>query len=304
MSAGVAEHRVAVVVGLGLIGASLAAAMRSTRAADEVRGYDRDAATRSLALASGVVDAVADSLGDALAGAGLVVVAVPTLAVEEVLRAVRDHAPADALVTDVASVKGSVIAAAGRVFGALPPGFVPGHPIAGSERSGVGAANPELFRGHRVILTPHPSSSAEAVARVRELWEKAGARVVCMDAGEHDRVLALTSHLPHVLAFTLVNVLSKQDESEDIFRYAAGGFRDFTRIASSDPVMWRDIALANRTALLEAIDLYAAGLSGLRDAVMSGNAEALYSSFRAAREARGRYLERLAAPAAMPGEGA
>lgn len=295
---------VAVVVGLGLIGGSLAAAMRACRYATEIRGFDLDPDTRSQALVSGLVDAIAPTLPEALANAGLVVIAVPTLAVEPVLDAVRIHAPPTVVITDVASVKNSVLDAARRVFGELPPGLVPGHPIAGSEQSGVAAARPDLFRGHRVILTPHAQSAADALSRVTLLWERAGASVFCMDATEHDRVLALTSHLPHVLAFTLVNVLSKQRASEDIFRFAAGGFRDFTRIASSDPVMWRDIALANRTALLDAIDLYTEGLASVRAAVESANAESLRAAFLSAREARGRYLAMLATPSSSPGEGA
>ena len=295
---------VVVVVGLGLIGGSLAAAMRARRYAAEIRGFDLDPDTRSQALLSGLVDAIASTLPEALANAGLVVIAVPTLAVERVLEAVRVHAPPTVVMTDVASVKGSVLDAARRVFGELPPGFVPGHPIAGSERSGVAAARPDLFRGHRVILTPHARGAAEALSRVRLLWEQAGASVFSMDATEHDRVLALTSHLPHVLAFTLVNVLSKQHASEDIFRFAAGGFRDFTRIASSDPVMWRDIALANRAALLDAIDLYTEGLASVRAAVESADTTSLHAAFRSAREARGRYLAMLAAPSSSPGEGA
>ena len=303
MVAATVPQQVAVVVGLGLIGGSLAAAMRAAGCAQHVQGYDLASSAREQALACGVVDAVAPTLEAALTGAAIVVVAVPTLAVECVFAAIRDHAPPGVLITDVASVKGSVLDAAQRVFGSLPPGLVPGHPIAGSERSGVGAARADLFRGHRVILTPHAQSSAAAVARMREIWELAGATVVCMDAGEHDRVLALTSHLPHVLAFTLVNVLSKQDASEEIFRFAAGGFRDFTRIASSDPVMWRDIALANRAALLGAIDLYAEGLAGLRAAVESADAAALHGAFLSAREARSRYLGTLSAPPSRPGEG-
>jgi prephenate dehydrogenase len=298
------SHDVAVVVGLGLIGGSLASAMRASRYATEIRGFDLEPATRSQALLTGLVDVIAPTLPEALANAGLVVIAVPTLAVERVLDAVREHAPYNVVITDVASVKGTVLDAARRVFGALPPGLVPGHPIAGSEQSGVAAARPDLFRGHRVILTPHSHSAPEALDCVRHLWEQAGASVFCMDAAEHDRVLALTSHLPHMLAFTLVNVLSKQDASEDIFRFAAGGFRDFTRIASSDPVMWRDIALANRAALLDAIDLYAEGLASLRTVVESTNAEALHGAFLAARDARGRYLATLAAVSSSPGEGA
>ncbi len=299
---------VALVVGLGLIGGSLAALMRASGFAGEVRGFDSDAATRARALELGLVDSVSPVLAEALSGVGLVVVAVPTLAVESVLSAVREHAPRGVFITDVASVKGSVLDAARRVFGELPAGLVPGHPIAGSERSGVEAASPGLFRDHRVILTPHEGSAEQALDCVRQLWTLAGASVVCMGAHEHDRLLAFTSHLPHALAFTLVNVLSRQDASEDIFRFAAGGFRDFTRIASSDPVMWRDISLANRSALLDAIDEFAKGLSELRGAVEFSDGERLHAAFSAANGVRGRYLQTLVTaahdPSAEPGEGA
>lgn len=283
-----------VVIGLGLIGGSLAASVRASGAAREVRGFDADAATRERALARGLVDAAPATLAQALDGASVIVIAVPTLAVESVLAAVRDGAPANAVITDVASVKGSVLAAARRVFDALPGGLVPGHPIAGSERSGVDAADPHLFRDHRVILTPHAGSAVEAVTCVRSMWEQAGASVVCMDAAEHDRVLALTSHLPHVLAFTLVNTLARQDASEQIFGFAAGGFRDFTRIASSDPVMWRDIAIANRPALLDALDVFSSAMTELRAAIDAADGDALHAAFTAAREARERYLGMLA----------
>ncbi len=293
---------VVLVVGLGLIGGSLAAGLRGSAFAAEIRGFDRDPGARSEALARGLIDAVACTLEEAAAGVALVVVAVPTLSVESVLSELRVHAPVDAVITDVASVKGSVIDAARRIYRELPSGFVPGHPIAGAERSGAGAAQPDLFRAHRVILTPHETTSIAAVALVRNMWEQVGAEVTTMDAAEHDRILALTSHLPHLLAFTLVNLLSREDASEQIFRFAAGGFRDFTRIASSDPVMWRDIALANRAALLDAIDLFDRGLAGLRSAVDSADSSALHADFAAARGARGRYLEMLAAGPVTPSE--
>lgn len=297
---------VVVVIGLGLIGASLAASVRANGAAREVRGYDADATTRERALARGLVDATPATLAQALDGASVIVIAVPTLAVESVLAAVRDSAPANAVITDVASVKSSVLEAARKIFGELPSGLVPGHPIAGSERSGVGAADPHLFRDHRVILTPHESSAADAVTCVRNMWEQAGASVVCMDAAEHDRVLALTSHLPHVLAFTLVNTLARQDASEQIFGFAAGGFRDFTRIASSDPVMWRDIAIANRAALLDALDVFSHGMTELCAAIDAADGDALHAAFTAARAARERYLGMLAAgvhrPSSLNGE--
>ena len=283
------------VVGLGLIGGSVAAALREGGFAREITGFDRDHACAARALGRGLVDATAASLDEALGSAELVVIAVPALAVEQVLGAVREFAVADVVITDVASAKGVVLESARRVFGALPPGLVPGHPIAGSERSGVEAARGDLFRGHRVILTPHPRSAPAALALVESMWACAGAAVTCMEADEHDRILALTSHLPHVLAFTLVNALSRQDSSEEIFRYAAGGFRDFTRIASSDPVLWRDFALANRDSLLAAIDVFTDSLAELRENVADADGAALHALFASAHGARGRYLQWLEA---------
>ena len=200
----------------------------------------------------------------------LVLIAVPTLAVEQVLVAVRDSGT-QAVISDVASVKGSVLAAAERTFGAVPSCFVPGHPIAGRERSGVAAADATLFRDHRVILTP---TAANRCGR-RGPWlnpcgEHCGAELVYMDAAHHDRVLAFTSHLPHMLAYALVSALAREDSSEEIFRFAAGGFRDFTRIASSDPVMWRDIVMANREQVLESLDHFGATLDVLREQVEQG----------------------------------
>jgi len=174
------------------------------------------------------------------------------------------------------------------------PNVVLGHPIAGSERSGVAAAQTGLFRGHLTILTPADTTAPGALTVVRTLWEAAGASVVCMAVGVHDRVLAATSHLPHVLAYCLVDTLARSPHSDDIFRFAAGGFRDFTRIASSDPIMWRDVALANRTALLEAVDDFARQLSTLRAAIDAGDGEALLHTFTAAKTARDGFAALLA----------
>lgn len=303
MDASVASPQRVLVVGLGLIGASLAAALREARFAPVVAGFDIHPAAVALALERGLIDEGETSLPEALAAASLVVLAVPSLAVEDLLPAVREHVRADAVVTDVASVKGGLVAAAKRVFGELPPRLVPGHPIAGSERSGTAAARAGLFRDHRVILCPDGGTDAAALALVESMWCGTGAEVVCMDVEAHDRVLALTSHLPHALAFTLVDALAREDTSEQIFRFAAGGFRDFTRIASSDPVMWRDVAVANRKALLVAIDTYAGRLAELRSLVDRGDAQGLEALFRRAREARGRNLHWLGLGADMPASG-
>ncbi len=237
-------------VGLGLIGGSLAAALRGTGFAARMTAFNRNRATLDYALGAGLIDAAPASLEQAIAEADLIVVGVPTLTVGRIFAAIREHGRPDVLITDVASVKGSVVAAAREAFGAVPPRLIPGHPIAGAEKSGVEAARADLFVRHRVILTPLEDSDPEALATIDAMWRLTGADVVRMDVAEHDRVLAMTSHLPHLLAFALVDSLANQPASDEIFRCAAGGFRDFTRIASSDVVMWRDIALANRDALL------------------------------------------------------
>lgn len=277
-------------VGLGLIGGSLAAALRGTGFAARMTAFNRNRATLDFALGAGLIDAAPASLEEAIAEADLIVVGVPTLSVGRIFAAIRAHARPDVLITDVASVKGSVVAAAREAFGAVPPRLIPGHPIAGAEKSGVEAARADLFVRHRVILTPLPESDPEALATIDAMWRLTGAEVVRMDVAAHDRVLALTSHLPHLLAFALVDSLAGQPASDEIFRCAAGGFRDFTRIASSDVVMWRDIALANRDALLGALDGFTHTLDAVRAAVASGDGEELEQVFGRARAARERYL--------------
>ena len=277
-------------VGLGLIGGSLAAALRGTGFAARMTAFNRNRATLDFALGAGLIDAAPASLEEAIAEADLIVVGVPTLSVGRIFAAIRAHGRPDVLITDVASVKGSVVAAAREAFGVVPPRLVPGHPIAGAEKSGVEAARADLFVRHRVILTPLPESDPEALATIDAMWRLTGAEVVRMDVAAHDRVLALTSHLPHLLAFALVDSLAGQPASDEIFRCAAGGFRDFTRIASSDVVMWRDIALANRDALLGALDGFTHTLDAVRAAVASGDGEELEQVFGRARAARERYL--------------
>jgi prephenate dehydrogenase len=199
------------------------------------------------------------------------------------------------VITDVASVKGDLQAAAVATVGSMPAKLILAHPIAGSERSGVEAADEDLFVNHRVILTPVEGNDNDAIALVRDMWLSTKAEVVSMGVPEHDAVLAATSHLPHMLAYALVDALAQSNASEDIFRFAAGGFRDFTRIASSDPVMWRDIALANRSALLEAVDLFSDHLAVMRVAIDRGDSERLHEIFTRAKGARDEFSRILAA---------
>jgi 3-phosphoshikimate 1-carboxyvinyltransferase len=281
-----------VVIGLGLIGSSLALAARNAGLATQVVGISRRSSTLDLAVELGVIDRPEQSLA-AIApelGAGdLVVIGVPTLTVPAILKECAELLSDQVTITDVASVKGSVMAAAMDIYGHLPTQLVPGHPIAGSEKSGVTAAKADLFKDHRVILTPHADSGESHVRLVENLWQSVGARVSSMDVQEHDEVLAATSHLPHFLAYSLVDTLASMHDNREIFRYAAGGFRDFTRIAASDPIMWRDIALANRQAILTVLDQIMDNFSEMRSAIDKGDETYLMDVFTRAREARNHF---------------
>jgi 3-phosphoshikimate 1-carboxyvinyltransferase len=275
-----------VVVGLGLIGGSFAKGIRESGLCSEVVGVDLDPQSRELAVQLGVVDRCEADLALACQGADVIQLAVPILAMEKVLAVLATLDLGNAVLTDVGSAKGNVVKAARRAFGEMPARFVPGHPIAGSEQSGVEASNAQLFKRHKVILTPLPETDGKALAVVDRLWSELGADVEHMEVERHDEVLAATSHLPHLLAFGLVDSLAKRNENLDIFRYAAGGFRDFTRIAGSDPVMWHDIFLANREAVLRTLDSYRTDLDALREAVVAGDGHQLLGVFTRARVAR------------------
>ncbi|PTU80754.1 bifunctional prephenate dehydrogenase/3-phosphoshikimate 1-carboxyvinyltransferase [Pseudomonas indoloxydans] len=283
-----------VVVGLGLIGGSFAKGLRERGLCREVVGVDLDAESRRLAVQLGVVDRCEGDLAAACQGADVIQLAVPILAMEKLLAQLARLDLGNAVLTDVGSAKGNVVRAARLAFAGQAVRFVPGHPIAGSEQSGVEAANAELFRRHKVILTPSEHSDAAAVALVEALWRELGADVESMEVEHHDQVLAATSHLPHLLAFTLVDSLAKRSENLEIFRYAAGGFRDFTRIAGSDPVMWHDIFLANREAVLRTLDTFRDDLDALRDAVDAGDGHQLLGVFTRARVAREHFSKILA----------
>ncbi|WP_447590754.1 bifunctional prephenate dehydrogenase/3-phosphoshikimate 1-carboxyvinyltransferase [Aquipseudomonas campi] len=275
-----------VVIGLGLIGGSFAKGMREKGMFHEVVGVDLDAESRRQAVSLGVVDRCESDLAAACQGATVIQLAVPILAMEKLLLQLSTLDLGDAVLTDVGSAKGNVVRAARLAFSGDMPRFVPGHPIAGSEQSGVEAADATLFRRHKVILTPQASTDPAALALVDRLWRELGADVEHMQVEHHDQVLAATSHLPHLLAFTLVDSLAKRNENLEIFRYAAGGFRDFTRIAGSDPVMWHDIFLANRDAVLRTLDAFRDDLDALRDAVDAGDGHQLLGVFTRARVAR------------------
>ena len=274
------------IIGVGLIGGSLARALKSKGAVKEVIGTSRSIQHLQRARELGVIDRIEIDMGAAVSGADVVVVAVPVGAMESVFADIAPHLSDKTVLTDVGSSKASVVDAALKVFGKLPENFVPAHPIAGTEKSGVEASFVELFQQHRVILTPTEVSSADAVSKVRLMWEQVGAIVTETSIAHHDEILAATSHLPHLLAFSLVDTLATMDDKQEIFDYAAGGFRDFTRIASSDPKMWHDICVHNGPALLKILDRFNADLDQLRKAIAENDGDYLLQVFSRAKAAR------------------
>jgi len=276
------------VCGVGLIGGSFALALKAAGSVGKVVGIGRSRESLEAALGLGVIDAIATGWADALDGADLVLLGMPVGQMPAVMAALVAHLGPDTLVTDGGSTKSDVVAAARTAFGDRIGQFVPGHPIAGAEKSGVGAATADLYRDKRVVLTPLPENTPESLARVHSVWEACGARVSQLAPEEHDRVFAAVSHLPHLLAFALVHDLSGRANADQLFSFAAGGFRDFTRIASSHPEMWRDICVANRHALLPELDAYMVELMRTRVLLAGGDAaglEALFSTARARRDA-------------------
>lgn len=277
------------IIGVGLIGGSVARALRECNCVDSIVGTGRQLENLQQAEKLGVIDAYVQNPAKAVEDADVVLVAVPLGAMAEVFEQIRPHLSPQTIITDVGSAKQSVIDSASNVFAGLPANFVPGHPIAGTEKSGVDASFAELFQHRRVILTPRPDTDKTALERVKLMWQACGAQVMEMDAVHHDAVLAATSHLPHMLAYALVDTLARMDDSQEIFEYAAGGFRDFTRIASSDPVMWHDICLANRDQLIRVMRAFSDDLHRLCDAMEQGDGDFLKTTFSRAKSARDKF---------------
>jgi prephenate dehydrogenase len=289
-----------VVVGLGLIGGSFALAAKRAGLFSEIWGIDANHQSLAQAMALGVINRGAETLRQLMANLGdasplgegdCIYIAVPTRSVPAIIAELQASVDAKVTITDGASVKGSVVAAlsdGGQK--SVPANFIPGHPIAGSEQSGLTAARADLFAGKRCILCPDSAADSWHLARVTALWQQLGAQVHCMSALLHDQVFAATSHLPHLIAFSLVDTLAQKPYCDAIFHNAAGGFTGFTRIASSDPVMWRDIALANRDAVVACLDEFVANLLSLRTAMQAENAEALEAAFTRAKTARDQFL--------------
>jgi prephenate dehydrogenase len=273
-------------IGVGLIGGSFALALRRAGVAGSIVGFDRDPEALERATALGVIDTPADSASEAAKGADLVVVAVPVRSIGPVLHDVALTLDPGAVVTDVGSTKTEVVHTARHELRERFPRFVPAHPIAGRETSGVESATAELFKGARVVLTPAPETAPDAVELVKACWEAAGGRVASVAPEEHDRIFAAVSHLPHLLSFALVSEIAARDNAAELLGFAAGGFRDFTRIAASSPEMWRDIALQNREALLAEIDRYGAQLAVFRELIEKGEGPGLHRLMSEARTAR------------------
>ena len=299
--AGVKKVGKLVICGVGLIGGSFALALRQAGLVERVVGIGRRPEPLAAARELGIIDEAATGWADALAGAELVLLAMPVGQMDAVAAAIAPHLEAGTIVTDAGSTKRDVIEAIYRHFGPHLATVVPAHPIAGAEKSGPSAARADLYRQRKVVVTPLPENNPAAVARVRELWEACGAVLREMSPQDHDRVFAAVSHLPHLLAFGLVHDLAGRANAEQLFSYAASGFRDFTRVAGSHPEMWRDICVANRHSLLAELDAYLTELAYLRALLADSNGPALERVFDEASRARNTWADK-AFPAPPSGE--
>jgi prephenate dehydrogenase len=282
-----------VIIGVGLIGGSFALALRKAGLVKHIVGLGRSRENLQRALELGILDEIADDFPLALKNADLVFLAIPVGQTAKILAQIASHLESKTIITDAGSTKQDVIAAARSFLPGHLKNFVPGHPIAGTEQSGANAANANLFRDKNLILTPLDETNTNALECVKELWHGCGARVSEMKAYQHDEILAAISHLPHLLASTLMNHTfssSTKDSSDDLLRFAGSGFRDFTRIVGSSPEMWRDICLANRELLLQQIDAYQNELTRMREILENGDGSALEKAFCDARVTRQRWL--------------
>jgi prephenate dehydrogenase len=279
------------VIGVGLIGGSFALALKKAGKVSHVVGAGRNRANLDLARERGILDSIAPDAGSAARDADVVLVAAPVAQFAAIFAALAPALKREAIVSDAGSTKRDVVAAARAALGAKIGQFVPAHPVAGAEKSGAAAASADLFRARRVVLTPLEENSPATVAKVQALWEACGARITRLEPDEHDAVLAAVSHLPHLLAYALVHDIARRDNAEQLFSYAAGGFRDFTRIASSHPEMWRDICIANRDRLLAELGRYQDKLGGVGRLLQAGDAAGLEKLFAEARQARDQWLK-------------
>jgi prephenate dehydrogenase len=275
-----------VIFGVGLIGGSVALALKKAKNTAEIIGVGRSAESLQSALDLGVIDAASSDVATAIKDADIILIAAPVAQTPAILNAIKPHLNASTVITDAGSTKGDVLQCAKDILGDQFHQFVGGHPIAGAEKSGVTAAMADLYLNKNVVITPTVKTSPEAIASVKALWQECGANVSEMTAATHDGIFAAVSHLPHLLAFALVDDIASRENAEQLFGFAASGFRDFTRIAGSHPEMWRDISLANRTALLNELDAYQAELARLHDLLEREDGNGLHALFERASIAR------------------
>lgn len=283
------------VFGVGLIGGSFALALKKAAVVQEVVGVGRRMETLLRAKELGIIDTACDVVADAVVGADLILVAAPVAQTEAILASIAPHLHAGTVVTDAGSTKSDVVVAARKALGHKIGQFVPGHPIAGREQNGPDAAIVDLYVGKKTVLAPLPENSAEDVERVASAWKRCGAIIHRLTAEEHDRVFAAVSHLPHLLAYALVDDIARKPHADLLFQYAASGFRDFTRIAGSSPEMWRDISLANQTALLGELDAYMEQLSSLRTLLAERDGKSIESVYANAQRARHNWIKTIEA---------
>ena len=278
------------IFGVGLIGGSFALALKAAGAAERIAGVGRSAASLARARELGIIDEICTSAAEAVSGCELVLIAAPVAQTEAILTSIAPHLQSGTVVTDAGSTKTDVVAAARRALGGRIAQFVPGHPIAGREQNGPDAAIADLYVGKKVVITALPENAPQHVERVADAWKQCGAHIHELTPEQHDRVFAAVSHLPHLLAFALVDDIANKPHASLLFQYAASGFRDFTRIAGSSPEMWRDICLANREALLEELDSYIAQLMQMRAMLAAGDGTGIETVYENARHARQNWL--------------
>ncbi|WP_151637006.1 prephenate dehydrogenase [Noviherbaspirillum aerium] len=283
------------IFGVGLIGGSFALALKRAGAVGEVLGVGRRMETLERAKQLGIIDKACVSVGDAVSGADLILIAAPVAQTEAILASIAPHLQPGTVVTDAGSTKSDVVEAARKALGAKVSQFVPGHPIAGREQNGPEAAIVDLYVGKKAVLAPLPENSAEDIERVASAWKHCGAIIHRLTAEEHDKVFAAVSHLPHLLAYALVDDIARKPHADLLFQYAASGFRDFTRIAGSSPEMWRDITLANQPALLSELDSYLEQLTALRALLAEQNGSAIESVYANAQRARHNWISTIEA---------
>lgn len=280
-----------VIFGVGLIGGSVASALKNSGCVTEIVGVGRSNESLQTAIDLNVIDSATSNIAEAISHADIVLIAAPVAQTPLIFASIKPYLDTNTIVTDAGSTKSDVMACAKEILGDKFSQFVGGHPIAGAEKSGVTAATADLYLNKNVVLTPNHSTSAHAVQRVRVLWQLCGANVTEMSAETHDSIFAAVSHLPHLLAFALVDDIASRPNAEQLFGFAASGFRDFTRIAGSHPEMWRDISLANKTALLNEITAYQNELSRLKQMLENSDGDALHALFERASTARNNWAK-------------